>query len=77
MRTDPLVEETIAQLTPSERDAACGRFTFTSAMAQDEGENRLRQLGVWHARPQTRGGPLTEHGKAVRRRLEAMSTGAG
>jgi hypothetical protein len=58
------IDAVIAQLGPAERDAACGRYTFSGPMEQEEGEGRLRELGIWG-----RGGALTELGKAVRRRL--------
>lgn len=63
MRNDE-IDAVIAQLTPAERDAACGRYTFSGPMEQEEGEDHLRELRIWG-----RGGALTELGKALRRRL--------
>lgn len=63
MRNDE-IDAVIAKLTPAERDAACGKYSFAGSMEQEEGEDHLRELGIW-----SRGGALTELGKALRRRL--------
>jgi hypothetical protein len=68
------IEEAIAMLTPAERDAVCGRFSFANEIEQEEGEDRLHDLGIWHARTHGRATPLTDFGRKVRQRLEMMST---
>ena len=73
---DKSIDEAITKLTPAERDAVCGRFSFANEIEQEEGEDNLHDLGIWHARTHGRASPLTEFGRDIRRKLEAMAAGA-
>lgn len=71
--TEKTIDDAIAQLTAAERDAVCGRFSFANEIEQEEGEDRLHDLGIWHARTHGRATPLTDFGREVRRRLETTN----
>lgn len=72
--TEMTIDQAIAKLNAAERDAVCGRFSFGNEIEQEEGEDTLHDLGIWHARTHGRGSPLTDFGRDVRRRLETMAT---
>lgn len=58
-------------LTTEEQDALLGKFSFNSPVAQEQGEARLRELGLWHY-PLVKGrhrSIRTDFGERVRRLL--------
>lgn len=74
MTDQTTIDEAIAKLTPAERDAVCGRFSFSDSIEQEEGEDNLHALGIWQAATKGRREPLTDFGREVRKRLQATTT---
>ncbi len=59
-------QEIADSLTPQQRDAICGRYSWASPMEEDEGEAVLYRLGLWRNKPTWRQNILTPLGIEVR-----------
>lgn len=59
-------QEIAESLTPQQRDAICGRYSWASPMEEEQGEATLYRLGLWNVKPKYREGIITPLGKQVR-----------
>jgi len=53
-------------LTPQQRDAICGRYSWASPVEEEQGEAALYRLELWNAKPKYGEGIITPLGKQVR-----------
>ena len=61
------IEGVAKGLSAAEKDAVCGRYSFTSPMDQEEGELALVERGIWNELYGVHSSDrLTERGIAVR-----------
>jgi hypothetical protein len=59
-------QEIADSLTPQQRDAICGYYSWTSPMDEEQGEATLYRLGLWNVKPKYREGIITPLGIQVR-----------
>ena len=71
---DITVAEIVDMLTPSERDAMVGKFSFQTLVEQETSEARLRGLGLWK-RTKLRYGEshLTSLGEQVKQHIRKLA----